>query len=202
MNASPLRRRAFTLIELLIVITIIGILAVALVPRLTGGPSRARDAQRKSDLQQIATALEFYYNDNSGYPTDMSDNCVANATMATILANYMNAAPSDPSATAYTSITNSCSGGGYTYIAINTDTDATVESYMLVAHLENGQDRGQGVYAASGFSIPAWSATTAMSSATTLMTSTTGSNNGTRICYTAASACPSTTKDVLFVLGR
>lgn len=68
-NLSPLKEtKSFTLIELLIVITIIGILAVALVPRITQGPARARDTQRKTDLQAIALALESYYVDHLGYP--------------------------------------------------------------------------------------------------------------------------------------
>lgn len=69
MNVSPMRRKGFTLIELLIVITIIGILAVALVPKITQGPARARDVQRKADMQNIASALELYYSDTGTYPT-------------------------------------------------------------------------------------------------------------------------------------
>jgi len=62
--------KAFTLIELLIVIVIIGILAVALIPRLTGLQARARDTVRMADLKQIQTALEFYASENNGqYPT-------------------------------------------------------------------------------------------------------------------------------------
>ena len=51
---NPMKnRRAFTLIELLIVITIIGILAVAFIPQLLGAPSKARDVQRIEDLNNI-----------------------------------------------------------------------------------------------------------------------------------------------------
>ncbi|KKR25748.1 MAG: hypothetical protein UT55_C0031G0009, partial [Candidatus Peregrinibacteria bacterium GW2011_GWE2_39_6] len=46
---SQHHKKSFTLIELLIVITIIGILAVALVPRIMGGAPRARDVKRKAD---------------------------------------------------------------------------------------------------------------------------------------------------------
>jgi prepilin-type N-terminal cleavage/methylation domain-containing protein len=52
--------KAFTLIELLIVIVIIGILAVALLPRLQGAQSTARDTARKASLQQIATVASAY----------------------------------------------------------------------------------------------------------------------------------------------
>ena len=59
-----IKKKTFTLIEMLIVIVIIGILAAALVPRLQAVQGRARDTKRKADLKQIATALEIYLLDN------------------------------------------------------------------------------------------------------------------------------------------
>ena len=70
-------RKGFTLIELLIVITIIGILAVALVPRISQGPARARDVQRKADISNITSALELYYADFGTYPDTLgADECL------------------------------------------------------------------------------------------------------------------------------
>jgi general secretion pathway protein G len=60
-------KKAFTLVEMLIVIVIIGILAAALIPRLTGVQSRARDVARKADLSQLSTALTTYQLDNGTY---------------------------------------------------------------------------------------------------------------------------------------
>ena len=53
---------------MLIVIVIIGILAAALIPRLTGIQGRARDTARKADLNQISTSLSTYNLDNNNYP--------------------------------------------------------------------------------------------------------------------------------------
>lgn len=62
---TRMKKKAFTLIEMLIVIVIIGILAAALIPRLVSVQGRARDTKRKADLQQIGTALAIYKLDNA-----------------------------------------------------------------------------------------------------------------------------------------
>lgn len=62
-------KKWFTLIELIIVIVMIGILSAALLPKIIGIQARARDVQRRTDQQTIATALMLYYTDNKIYPT-------------------------------------------------------------------------------------------------------------------------------------
>jgi prepilin-type N-terminal cleavage/methylation domain-containing protein len=92
-------RKGFTLIELLIVITIIGVLAVALVPRIVGAPSKARDAARKADLQQIATGLELYADTNNGlYQTsDLSGQCIYTSLSANLTDDgALSSVPEDP----------------------------------------------------------------------------------------------------------
>ena len=61
-------RKGFTLIELLIVVSIIGILAVVLIPNVSDAPSRARDADRISTVNEIVAAVEAFYIDNNRYP--------------------------------------------------------------------------------------------------------------------------------------
>jgi len=65
-----MRKKGFTLIELLVVISIIGLLAALIVVNFNAARERARDVQRKSDLDQVKKALRMYYNDNNFYPTD------------------------------------------------------------------------------------------------------------------------------------
>lgn len=58
----------FTLIELLVVIAIIGILSTLSVLLFQNIRSKARDAKRLYDLQQLAKAVELYYLENLSFP--------------------------------------------------------------------------------------------------------------------------------------
>jgi len=64
--------KGFTLIELLVVIAIIGILSSIVITNLNVGRGKARDAKRISDVKQIQTALEFFFDDNGAYPAVLS----------------------------------------------------------------------------------------------------------------------------------
>jgi len=66
----------FTLIELLVVMVIIGLLSGLILPNLMSARERARDARRKSDLEQIQRALELYKMDQnpSAYPPSLDFN--------------------------------------------------------------------------------------------------------------------------------
>lgn len=64
----------FTLIELLIVIAVLGILSAVVLVAINPVQQvrRARDSQAKSDIGQIATALETYYTDYAeSYPVNL-----------------------------------------------------------------------------------------------------------------------------------
>ncbi len=71
--------RGFTLVELLIVISILGILTTLVMVNLGGARGSARDAQRMSDLKTIQTALEAYFNDYGCYPAQGSADCLEKA---------------------------------------------------------------------------------------------------------------------------
>ncbi len=65
------RDRGMTLVELLIVISILALIMGALLPNLNEIRKSARDRKRKADLKAIAEALEMYKLDQSlpRYPT-------------------------------------------------------------------------------------------------------------------------------------
>jgi len=62
--------RAFTLIELLIVVAIIAILAAIALPNLLEAQTRAKVSRAKNDLRVLATATTIYYTDKNAWPPD------------------------------------------------------------------------------------------------------------------------------------
>ncbi len=72
------RDQGFTIVELLIVIVVIGILAALVLNSFQGVQARARDTERRTDINAVATQLEVYYNDAGGYPTgaELADDSV------------------------------------------------------------------------------------------------------------------------------
>jgi len=61
--------RGFTLIEIMVVITILGILAALIVPRVVGRTDDARIAAARQDIASLLQALKLYRLDNGAYPT-------------------------------------------------------------------------------------------------------------------------------------
>ena len=68
------RRRAFTLVELMLVVTIIGILAALVIPKIAGRGEQARETAAYADIHGgIKTALDGYEVDNGIYPKSLQD---------------------------------------------------------------------------------------------------------------------------------
>lgn len=67
-------KKGFTIIELLVVITIIGIVSGIIVASINSAKAKGRDAKRIADISVIQLALERYYDDpaNKKYPSSLS----------------------------------------------------------------------------------------------------------------------------------
>lgn len=63
-----MKKNGFTLIELLVAMGIVAVLTGMAAFNLNLSRIRARDVQRKSDIDQLQKALEVYKNDNGSYP--------------------------------------------------------------------------------------------------------------------------------------
>lgn len=72
MKQSNNRITGFTLIEILVVATIIGLLAAAGAVSYSQFVKQSRDAKRKADIEQIRAAVEMYRSNNGSYPLNGS----------------------------------------------------------------------------------------------------------------------------------
>jgi prepilin-type N-terminal cleavage/methylation domain-containing protein len=105
-------KKAFTLIELLIVVAIIAILAAIAVPNFLEAQTRAKVSRVKSDLRTLATGVESYQVDHNKPPAavqfagnsnrvihgGISVNGVAVGSVTSPIA-YLSSLPSDPFST-------------------------------------------------------------------------------------------------------
>jgi prepilin-type N-terminal cleavage/methylation domain-containing protein len=80
------RRFGFTLIEVLIVVTIIAILSILVIPRATAARRRAKEAQLRGNLKQLRDGIERFEATSAAWPPALSDVMAANG--AAISANF------------------------------------------------------------------------------------------------------------------
>lgn len=66
-------RKAFSLLELLAVVVILGILAAAIVPRVMVSSQDARTSVHEHNMGSINAAVERYYIDNGSFPSAIAD---------------------------------------------------------------------------------------------------------------------------------
>jgi general secretion pathway protein G len=103
---KAMRQRAFTLIEVLVVVAILGILAAIVVPRIMDRPDEAKRVAAKADIGAIVQSLKLYRLDNGTYPTtDQGLGALAQRpTTNPVPANwkpYLERLPKDPWGTDY-----------------------------------------------------------------------------------------------------
>ncbi len=111
----------FTFVEMLVVVTIIGILATLALPRLGAMRSRSQLAAVKSDVRNIESAEEAYFADHGVYGTD-TDLSIANAYNISN-GNSITVTATDNGYTVHA--TNSSISNGTSSCSVEAGTDAT-----------------------------------------------------------------------------
>lgn len=125
-------KKAFTLIELLVVVAIIGILAATGTTSYVRALKNGRDARRKSDVDDIASALNMYWTENNGsLPSNLSD--AKTKLVPSSGDKYLNAWPTE-------------TVSGYAYSYTRATSTAGAMTYVVCAKMElaaiNGNSTG------------------------------------------------------------
>jgi len=101
-------QKAFTLIEILLVVAIIGLLASVVLASLSQSKVKANTAKRLENARQIENALEVYYVNNKAYPStggSLESACTtwggyantgASAWIPNLAPTYIQTLPTDP----------------------------------------------------------------------------------------------------------
>lgn len=140
------KQAGFTIVELLIVIVVIGILAAIVITTFVGVQKRARDSERKTDLNSMSSQIEVYFADSGKYPTlaNMNDGGFRSTSLKGLKAEAL----ADPSNAGVQSLTATVPGASsttrqYSYVVgpAGCDNDPALggdcTSFTLEANLEN-----------------------------------------------------------------
>lgn len=129
------KNKAFTLVELLVVISIIGVLSSTIFATLNSSKAKARDTKRISELTQLKKAISLYSEDNgettpgSGHYAS-SNECITSGLLllgtplwtnagvfdATFKSKYMNNLPNDPTGSCISYSDFEVAGTGWTCV--------------------------------------------------------------------------------------
>jgi general secretion pathway protein G len=92
-----MKKNAFSIIELIVVVVVLGVLAALAIPRLSQGAVNQSESDLRAGLAVLRTAIEMYHDDHEAYPAQRSAGTVgaeAGTTAALLrqLTQYTNAA--------------------------------------------------------------------------------------------------------------
>jgi len=135
-----MNKKGFTLVELLVVISIIGILASIGLVSFRSAQFRSRDAQRKSDLKQLTNALELYYSDYGRYPSSSNGQIMACPSTTESVCVWGSSEFTDTKTTYFKVLpSDKVTEHTYYYNAVTVDSVDNA-GYQIYAYLENLQD--------------------------------------------------------------
>lgn len=134
---KKIKNKGFTLVELLVVISILGILASVTLVAFRSSQIKGRDTKRKSDLKQIAASLELYYSDYNQYPDDSAGKIAACPSTSSTACPWGSGEFTDTKTIYFRTLPEDPSDYTYYYRIIDSGTN---QKFQLYAYLENAQD--------------------------------------------------------------
>ena len=70
---GKLSQRGFATLEVILMITVLGIISAIAIPRFSGITTSANTAKVQADLSTLDTAISIYYMEKASYPSDLSE---------------------------------------------------------------------------------------------------------------------------------
>ena len=121
MKPKIFKKSGFTIVEMLIVISIIGVLAAIILANITGPKNAARNARRAEEIRSIQQALTLYHSNHGAYPgvAGTPENIVAGSSLADLVTEgFMQSLAQDPlgAATPYRYCPIGASGAPQDYV--------------------------------------------------------------------------------------
>lgn len=141
-------KRGFSLLELLVTISIMAILIAIGIASYSTVNKQSRDSKRKSDIEQLRSAIEMYRADNGFYPSSGSGNWVdasdvMNGLTVALVPSYIAVIPSDPKLTqTYQYKATNVSGGNYYGYCISTQLESEDPADTCTDTLPAGHNYG------------------------------------------------------------
>jgi general secretion pathway protein G len=115
--------KGFTLVEILVVVSIIGILTGVIIAGVSSARVKARDARRVADIKQISGAIENYFSSCYSYPSALTD--LESSSSCAAYTPALTSLPQDPQQ------------GDYGYYSDTLGGSGTARRYHLCATLES-----------------------------------------------------------------
>lgn len=154
MNTQLKKQQGYTIIELVVIMTILGILFAVLFIFIPDSQLRGRDKERETDISALRGRLEEVYQDIGAYPSQITsstftrlDPDLLKAPNGVIISNNTPVANEE---TARLTTNPTKAGAQYTYTAYPTSCNNNCVGYILKAYIEKPSQKTPNPYVVSG----------------------------------------------------
>ena len=135
-----MKQKGFTIIELLVALTIVGLLALVIFTSVNDSRIKARDLKRKEDIKELIFALASYYSVHHIFPTTLGTGPCGTpvdgtdpVSMALIGDKIISTYPKSPSDSSINNFAGVC---GQTYYAFTWNNDHDITVYAVLEKVD------------------------------------------------------------------
>lgn len=154
MNHLLKNQQGYTIVELIVIMTILGILFAILFIFIPDSQLRGRDKERETDISALRGRLEEVYQDTGAYPSQITSSTFARLDPETLKAPNGVVVSSNSTvaneAAARSTTNPTKTGAQYTYTAYPTSCNNNCVGYILKAYIEKPSQKTPNPYVVSG----------------------------------------------------